>query len=585
MKKKLILILLSVAICRAGFGKPQVATDQLPQAPFSEFIVKKKIGSAICDTCTAHYFLNAEPNFTYLITGSGYVDRFSPLLQTVKEAYKDSPPYTTIHLVSSKDIGITFIPSSLREGGKLIKLYRGFGGEEYKNLEFEARRNAKVITEWTPLLQLGTIKDYAIFGSVPVADKTVVMPWPQIRHAGNFQLAINDTLTLTLRNINTKNLYRTIVVIRPAAIANHFFYYELKLTSDKLSGNLQQILNNTGGPLNLSKGDTTVRFEKDDQSIGILRFAQLAKNEELQYSFVREPYKWQTAKSESPEEGTFVVLGNDLPPGTYHDIYLRYSSQPETIHKITVFVKARPFQMPWGMIALISMVLLVAVGVVSYTIHFKNKIKLAVLKRKNEDTETRLSLLSGQLNPHFLYNSLNAIQGTINSNNPDRANAYIGSVAAFMRNVMDNGKKEFVSLHEELKIEEDYLKLEQQRANFTYTINIAPDLDAKQIDFPPLLLQPVLENSIRHAFNATYLNPVITINIIKKDKSLYIELIDNGSKNWDLERVQEGHGLSLTKKRMAVYNDRLESMSIQMQINYQPNKGTVTTFTLKNWLA
>ncbi|MFD2145023.1 histidine kinase [Mucilaginibacter antarcticus] len=77
----------------------------------------------------------------------------------------------------------------------------------------------------------------------------------------------------------------------------------------------------------------------------------------------------------------------------------------------------------------------------TYTLHIRSNKKLAELKRKSEDTETRLTLLSGQLNPHFLYNSLNAIQGTINNGNPERANAYIGHVAKFMRDVMDNGKK------------------------------------------------------------------------------------------------------------------------------------------------
>ncbi len=149
---------------------------------------------------------------------------------------------------------------------------------------------------------------------------------------------------------------------------------------------------------------------------------------------------------------------------------------------------------------------------------------------------------------------------------------------------MDSGKKEFVSLQEELNIEEDYLKLEQQRATFTYAINVAPGLDAGQIDFPPLLLQPVLENSIRHAFNTDNTNPAININIAKNGNNLLVEVSDNGSTGWDVERMSLGHGLSLTKKRMAVYNDKLEAMNIQMQIKYQP-KGTVTTFTFNNWLA
>ncbi|MES2807472.1 MAG: histidine kinase [Bacteroidota bacterium] len=544
----------------------------------------KKVDGKACDTCATVYFLDAEPDFSYLVTGVSYMERFSKLLQKAKRSYAENNPNARIHLVSNANIDVTFLPNFLNDAGKRTQLYRNFGGDDYNGLEFKAEQNGKTIKQWAPMSALAGIEDHVVYAVKYIADKSILKPWQRTFYAGNFKLAVNDTLKVTVRNIATKKIIREIVIARPEDKATNFLYYELKIKGDNFSGNLQQILNNAGGPINISSGDTTTAFEKDDQSVGLLRFNGLNKNDELQYSFEKDPYKWQIAKSESPEEGTFIVLGNDLPAGTYHDIYLRYASEPQTIHKITVFVKAKPYQIPWGTIALVSIVLLIAVGVVSYTLHFKNKIKLALLKQKSDDTETRLSLLNGQLNPHFLYNSLNAIQGTINSDTPDRANAYIASVAAFMRNVMDSGKKEFVSLQEELNIEEDYLKLEQQRATFTYAINVAPGLDAGQIDFPPLLLQPVLENSIRHAFNADNTNPAISINIAKNGNNLLVEVNDNGSTGWDVERMSLGHGLSLTKKRMAVYNDKLEAMNIQMQIKYQP-KGTVTTFTFNNWLA
>ncbi|MBC8054118.1 MAG: histidine kinase, partial [Sphingobacteriaceae bacterium] len=233
----------------------------------------------------------------------------------------------------------------------------------------------------------------------------------------------------------------------------------------------------------------------------------------------------------------------------------------------------------------ISIFLLAAGSIGFYLWNRRNKQKLAAMKRKNEDVETRLSLLSGQLNPHFLFNSLNAIQGTINSSNPEKANTYIGNVAGFMRDVMDNGRKEFVSLKEELKLEEDYLKLEQERRAFSYNISIAPGLEPSLIDFPPLLVQPVLENSIRHAFKDELYHPALSIEVTRDSNSLCVKVTDNGSTVWNADGVREGHGLSLTRKRIAVYNEKLEGMAIHMAINCHPGSGTITKFTFRNWFA
>lgn len=210
------------------------------------------------------------------------------------------------------------------------------------------------------------------------------------------------------------------------------------------------------------------------------------------------------------------------------------------------------------------------------------KKKIALLDQKNKDIETRLSLLSGQLNPHFLFNSLHAIQGTIMNNDIHTANAYISAVATFIRRVLDDGKKEFISLLEELNLATDYLKLEQKRKDFSYQINICPALDVHEIDFPPLLLQPVLENSIRHGLTPAIDNPHVAINIDREGKHLIVTIMDNGL-YWDTSRLIQGQGLSLTHKRMMVYNEKLDPMVISMQTVY--SKGTITTFTFKNWLT
>jgi hypothetical protein len=568
MLKNIILLVLIFMVCQSVSGR-QKPVDHHIGAGFSDVTLKKRVAGKICNSCQVDFAVDAEPDFSYIMTGSGFTPkRFccgrndnDPALGKFRNAK---------HLISTGLIGITFLPNFLMEKGKRVQYFRSYGGADYRRLEFSAQQNGKTIKSWGPILELQEDKNYLI-------------GMPSF-HAGTFNLCINDTLEIIVRAIETKKIVKIITVIRAEDKATNFVFYELPMASEDFSINLQNILNLNSGIPKVEQGSTSNIFEKDYGTMGMLRFSELG-NDELQYAFEQETGQWKSIRGLNAENSAYIVLGSEMPAGKAQDIYLRYSSQAETIHKITIFVQPKPFQVPWGKLAMISLLLLAAVGLWFYFRDKRNKKKLAVLKRKSDDTEVKLSLLSGQLNPHFLFNSLSAIQGSINNSNPDKTNAYIGNVAGFMRDVMNNSRKEFISLYEELKIETDYLRLEQERMDFSYVIDIAPEIPASMIDFPPLLLQPVLENSIRHAFNRDFTSPMIHITVFSEGSTLYVDVADNGNVNWDSALVQEGHGLSLIRKRMAVYNDKLEVMSIKMQINYKEGTGTMTRFTFQNWHA
>lgn len=567
MSKNIVLLLLICLVCQSVSGR-QKRRDQYLDNGFSNISLKKRVAGKICDSCQVNFAVDAEPDFSYVMTGSGHTPK-----RFCCGRNNNNPAYGTFsnakHLISTGLIGITFLPNFLMEKGKSVQYFRSYGGADYRKLEFSAQQNGKTIKSWVPILELHEDKNYLI-------------GMPSF-HAGTFNLGINDSLVIVVRAIETKKIVKTITVIRAEDKATNFVYYELPMANEDFSINLQNILNLNSGIPKVEQGSTSNIFEKDYGTIGMLRFGEL-DNDELQYAFEKSPDQWKSIKGLNAENSAYIVLGSEMPEGKAQDIYLRYSSQPETIHKITILVQSKPFQVPWGKVAMTSLFLLVAGGIWFYLRDRRNKRKLVALKRKSEDTEARLLLLSGQLNPHFLFNSLSAIQGAFNSRNPEKANAYIGNVAGFMRGVMDNSRKEFISLYEELAIETDYLKLEQERMDFSYSIDVAPEIQASMIDFPPLLLQPVLENSIRHAFNRDFASPMIHIRVFGDGSTLYVDIADNGTASWNSAVVREGHGLSLIRKRMAVYNDKLEAMSIDMQINYKKGTGTITRFTLQNWL-
>ena len=149
---------------------------------------------------------------------------------------------------------------------------------------------------------------------------------------------------------------------------------------------------------------------------------------------------------------------------------------------------------------------------------------------------------------------------------------------------MDNGRKELVSLAEEISIEEQYIALEQKRKAFTYTFRNECGNDIGSIDFPPLLLQPVIENSIRHGFAETVRNPTLTVTVRCDATDLIVAIADNGI-GFDASVKVPGHGLSLTGKRIALINEKLPAMQIILQTKSSPGTGTITEIKLLKWLS
>ncbi|RYE57347.1 MAG: hypothetical protein EOP48_05990 [Sphingobacteriales bacterium] len=568
MSKNFFLFLCICMLVQNLFGR-QKRKDQYLDHGFSNIALKKRVSGKICDSCQVDFAVDAGADFSYLMTGSG----FTP--QRFCCGRNDSDPnfgtYSNAkHLISTGQIGITFLPNFLIKKGSRVRYSHSYVGGDYRKLEFSSKQNGKTIQSWIPILELQEDKNYSI-------------GMPSF-HAGTFNLRINDTLEIIVRTIKTKKIFKSITVIRAEDKATNFVFYELPVESEDFSANLQNTLNLNSGIPQVVQGNASSIFEKNYGTIGILRFSELG-NDELQYAFEKSPDQWKSIKGLNAENSAYIIIGAELGEGKIQDIYLRYSSQPETVHKVTLRVKQRPFQTPWRKVAIISTLAVILIGLWFYISGKRSRIGIAKLKRKGEDTEAKLMLLSGQLNPHFLFNSLNAIQGIFNSGDFEGAKIYIGHVAAFMRNVMNTGRKEFISLQEELKIEEDYLMLEQQRKPFSYYIDLSPEVQASMIDFPPLLLQPVLENSIRHAFNREFLSPMIQIRVFNDGTTLFVDVTDNGNISWDSTLVHAGHGLSLIRKRIAVYNDKLETMHIDMKINYEEGTGTITRFTLLNWLS
>lgn len=152
------------------------------------------------------------------------------------------------------------------------------------------------------------------------------------------------------------------------------------------------------------------------------------------------------------------------------------------------------------------------------------------LKSKLEIEQNKQKLLRSQMNPHFIYNALSAIQNFILSNNSMESVTYISEFSGLMRMVLENSRKDLITLKEDVGFVNYYLKLQKLRFNdkFNYIINIEEDINQELIKIPPMLTQPFIENAVEHGMRQIEKDGLIQVNYQLKDKNLVITVMDNG---------------------------------------------------------
>jgi two-component system LytT family sensor kinase len=219
------------------------------------------------------------------------------------------------------------------------------------------------------------------------------------------------------------------------------------------------------------------------------------------------------------------------------------------------------------------------VGVLIF-IKRKEAKKLAAEFKQKEVAKLQLSSIRSQLNPHFLFNALAGIQNLMNKNDIDNANRYLTKFARLTRNVLDG--KELVSLLEEKTLLDDYLQMEQLRFGFKYEFFISPDLEMENTEIPSMLLQPFLENAVKHGIAEKGKEGEIRVEFRKQASDLILSILDNGKGFQELQQYQ-GIGLSLSKNRITLLNTLYKDNSILYSIK-SDKSGTNILITLTQWL-
>jgi hypothetical protein len=184
--------------------------------------------------------------------------------------------------------------------------------------------------------------------------------------------------------------------------------------------------------------------------------------------------------------------------------------------------------------------------------------------------ENQYQNLKTQLNPHFLFNSLNSIRTLIDLN-PSQSKEAVTRLSSLLRSSLQMSKLKTVSLKQEIETVKDYLAIEKIRfeERLSFTINI-PEDGTLQVQVPPMMLQTLVENAVKHGISKSKLGGNICLDAHLKGNFLFIGIINTG--RFEPNEIHQGVGLENTRKRLEILYDNMAEFSI----NNGPDNTVVT---------
>lgn len=224
---------------------------------------------------------------------------------------------------------------------------------------------------------------------------------------------------------------------------------------------------------------------------------------------------------------------------------------------------------------------LVAIGLILYRRYTRRKLRRAA----NQRTQAQLQLkaVRSQLNPHFLFNALGSIQNLMNKQDLLQANLFLSRFAGLTRQVLQSGEADLISLEDELRMAADYLSMEQLRFGFAFEVQVDPGLSTPNTEIPSLLLQPFLENAVKHGVEALQERGLIRITVLRREHDLQITISDNGKGMPQGQRRDHAYGLKLSEERITLLNQLYPGQPVSMVIDSSA-AGTTVVVLLKQWI-
>jgi len=495
----------------------------------------------------------------------------SPLLLGVKlnaklQKYFSGPVYS-----QNKEYPVYLISDS----SDAILIAMGITKRNYKSYQYRIVENDSLeLVKWSPILSLeqkyGAKQPYGAIGKFNYPGKRIMV---EVAHKDNYSL--RDGVVFDWR-VDYKPILEQIVI----STRNSYF----NLQAGHLNKGYATWSSRNNLPRNFSFPVDSVKrilfqFKKQETLVHAARLIRNidGKKDTLWIGFL-------DAQGNIELEDTYFKR-----PGNYDFVVQQQAKQPKWIEsslvRVSFHVTAPSLpNINYWLPYLIGFLLII---IVVFFIYGKyNKDKLRKLNRQRQQALLQLKTIRAQLNPHFIFNALSSIQNLINKDKILEANIYLSKFAGLTRKVLTTSEQEMIALAEELKIAEDYLQLEQLRFGFTYELNVADSLNTENIDVPAILLQPFIENAVKHGISKLKEKGLISINVVAENKDLKFIIKDNGKGFSQLGVMEKpgSFGLKLCRQRLDLLNQIYKTQPATLNIQ-SDEEGTIVTLEIKNWIS
>lgn len=264
-----------------------------------------------------------------------------------------------------------------------------------------------------------------------------------------------------------------------------------------------------------------------------------------------------------------------LSPNSYK-IDFKFKDLKPILKTISFTIK-KPFWQTWWFILLI--ILIISIVVILFArwrineLRQKNKLLTDKVENEQKYYQSTLKAIRAQMNPHFFYNALNTIQSLIYSNDKRNASNYLSKFSKLTRMILEMTDKDQNSLHDEITALKLYLELEQGRFvdEFNFEIAVNNDIDIHNTSIPPMLIQPYVENAIKHGLLHKRGLKVLKISFLINNKTLVVTIDDNGigrhqSNIINKKRISQHQSFSMkaNETRLEILNNGRERSTIEI---------------------
>jgi hypothetical protein len=344
----------------------------------------------------------------------------------------------------------------------------------------------------------------------------------------------------------------------------------------------------SGSQLGIKNGDTIV-IEQNDRKV---LFDVINPNGSGRISYFGKTYTdsgWQQLT------GGETNIPESYAPDDYHRLVIYAADDAWKSDNTVLTIYVRPFW--WQTHTAITFIwivtILLGVAIVATAIIITRRQVLKASLRKNLQMEMELKSIHAQINPHFIFNSLNSALLLVNNNRMEEAYAHISKFSKLLRSYLKSSRNKYITIGEEIVNLRNYVELQQTRFKnkFTYEIIVDPELNQNSIKIPSLLLQPFVENAINHGILEKQEQGRLKINFNLKGKNEIICTIEDDGigriqsriNKTSLAETEESYGNLMIKDLVNIFN---KYEDIHIDIAYidkeSPLTGTAVVITIKN---